>query len=100
MRKIGIILIFLTFLITTVQVYALIPTLNLPAINSIYNGTIVLNATTDIGAENATFYYSNTSNPFQYVIGNNITSGMEFTYNFDTRNLIDGTYNFTVNVTN
>jgi hypothetical protein len=97
MRKIGILTAFLTILITTMQAYALTPTLNLPANNSIYNGTIVLNATTDVGAENATFYYSNTS---QYLIGSNTSAGMEFTYNFDTRNLVDGTYNFTVSITN
>jgi len=90
----------LIFLITSTRAFALTPVLNLPASNSIYNGTIILNATTNVGAENATFYYSNTANPFQYMIAINTTSGTEFTYNFDTRNLVDGTYNFTVNVTN
>lgn len=73
---------------------------NYPLGNETLNGTIILNATADYNCLNATFYYSNSSNPWQYSIGNNTTSGTTFTFIFDTNTLSDGVYNFTANVTN
>jgi hypothetical protein len=73
---------------------------NYPLGNETLNGTIILNATADYNCLNATFYYSNSSNPWQSFIGSNTTSGRNFTLLFDTNGITDGTYNFTINVTN
>jgi hypothetical protein len=97
-----VILIFSLFLVLfSFSAYAESVVFNNPQSNATLNGTIVLDATTDYNCTIATFYYSNTSNPWQSFIGDNTTSDdRNFTFIFDTNILSDGVYNFTVNVTN
>jgi hypothetical protein len=97
-----VILIFSLFLVLfSFSAYAESVVFNNPPSNATLNGTIVLDATTDYNCTIATFYYSNTSNPWQSSIGDNTTSDeRNFTFIFDTNILSDGVYNFTVNVTN
>jgi len=102
MKKLSKIVLFFSLFIVLFSFagYADSVTFNYPLGNETLKGTIILNATADYSCLNATFYYSNSSNAWQYVIGNNTTSGTIFTLVFDTNSLTDGVYNFTVNVTN
>jgi hypothetical protein len=59
----------------------------------------LLNATTD-SATNTTFWYTNTSDFYQYFIGYNDTGTTEFTYNWSVSSLQEGYYNVTANVSN
>jgi len=103
MRKLSKIVLFFTLFLSLFSFagYAGSVTFINPTNNMVLNGTILLNVTIDSSFLNATFYYSNnTSNPWQYTIGSNVTAGTEFTFSFGTNTTTDGTYNFTANVSN
>ncbi|MBW2984347.1 hypothetical protein KY361_04485, partial [Candidatus Woesearchaeota archaeon] len=93
------VLFFLLIVLLAISVIALSSvTLNAPANNAYIRSTYLLNATTDVTADNATFYYSNAS--VFYEIGTNTTNGTTFTFSWDTSAISDGAYNVTVNATN
>jgi hypothetical protein len=104
MRKLSrIALFFSLFLVLFSFVgYADSVTFNYPLGSETLSNNVTLNVTSDYDCINATFYYSNNaSNPWQNFIGNNTTAdGRNFTLTFNTNIITDGTYNFTVNVTN
>jgi hypothetical protein len=103
MRKLSKIVLFFTLFIVLFSFNACADSVvfNYPLGNETLNGTITLNATADYDCLNATFYYSNNaSNPWQSFIGSNTTAGRNFTFSLNTNVITDGTYNFTVNVTN
>jgi len=104
MKKLSKIALFFTLFLVLFSFagYAESVVFNYPLGNETLSGNITLNVTSDFDCINATFYYSNNaSNPWQNFIGNNTTSdGRNFTLLLDTNIIIDGTYNFTVNVTN
>jgi len=75
------------------HITALVTTLS-PNNNAFIKDTYLLNATTDISVNNASFYFYNSTYNTPYY--NNTTSGKEFTYSLDTATISDGVYDIRV----
>ena len=69
-------------------------TLNAPATNEIISGIYTLTATTIAVRDYVNFSYSDDGGVTWIVIGNNSTSGTDFTLSWNTENVGDGTYHF------
>lgn len=78
-------------------------TLETPADNGNITGTYLLNATTNGWALNVTFYWSNDTGTTWYAIqtvDNTTAQQSEFTYNWDSTGINDGTYYFNATAMN